>query len=113
MKHSLNPNSPAGDFSDANGDLNGDGYTNLEEYLNSLAAGGTQPPYSCSDSILADLNGDCQVNFTDFAEFAGAWMSGEAKGNLNGDADIDFEDAALFAADWLNCTRTPSSECWQ
>jgi hypothetical protein len=28
----LNPNDPA----DGNGDLNGDGYTNLEKYLNSL-----------------------------------------------------------------------------
>jgi hypothetical protein len=30
----LNPHSPAGDFSDANGDPDGDGYTNLEDYLN-------------------------------------------------------------------------------
>jgi hypothetical protein len=30
--HGLNPNDPA----DANGDVNGDGYTNLEKYLNSL-----------------------------------------------------------------------------
>jgi len=30
--HGLNPNDPA----DANGDYNGDGYTNLEKYLNSL-----------------------------------------------------------------------------
>jgi hypothetical protein len=30
--HGLNPNDP----SDANADLNGDGYTNLEKYLNSL-----------------------------------------------------------------------------
>ena len=34
--HGLNPNSPAGDFSDANADPDGDGYTNLEEYLNQL-----------------------------------------------------------------------------
>ncbi len=30
----LSPNSPAGDFSDANADPDGDGYTNLEDYLN-------------------------------------------------------------------------------
>ena len=30
--HRLNPN----DAADRNGDANGDGYTNLEEYLNSL-----------------------------------------------------------------------------
>jgi len=33
-----NPNSAAGDFSDSNGDPDGDGYSNLEEYLNWLAA---------------------------------------------------------------------------
>ncbi len=32
IAHGLNPNDPA----DANGDYNGDGYTNLEKYLNSL-----------------------------------------------------------------------------
>jgi hypothetical protein len=34
--HGLNPNSPAGDFSDSNGDPDGDGYTNLDDYLHSL-----------------------------------------------------------------------------
>ena len=33
----LNPNSAAGDFSDSNGDPDGDGYTNLEDYLTWLA----------------------------------------------------------------------------
>jgi len=41
--HHLNCNSPADDFSDANGDTNEDGFTNIEEYLNYLAAGETQP----------------------------------------------------------------------
>src|SRR5262249_34425767 len=36
--HGLNPNSPPGDFSDANADPDGDGFTNLEDYLNELAA---------------------------------------------------------------------------
>ena len=34
----LNPDSPSGDFSEANGDPDGDGYTRLEDYLNELAA---------------------------------------------------------------------------
>ena len=34
----LNPNSPPGDFSDSNGDPDGDGFTHLEDYLNWLAA---------------------------------------------------------------------------
>ncbi|BBO34842.1 hypothetical protein [Lacipirellula parvula] len=36
--HGLNPRSPAGDLSDANGDRNHDGYTNLEDYLSSVVA---------------------------------------------------------------------------
>lgn len=34
----FNPNSAAADFADSNGDPDGDGYTNLEDYLNWLAA---------------------------------------------------------------------------
>jgi hypothetical protein len=34
----LNPNSAPADFSDSNGDPDGDGYSNLEDYLNWLAA---------------------------------------------------------------------------
>ncbi|MDR3460335.1 MAG: T9SS C-terminal target domain-containing protein [Verrucomicrobiae bacterium] len=34
----LNPDSAPGDFSDSNGDPDGDGYSNLEDYLNWLAA---------------------------------------------------------------------------
>jgi hypothetical protein len=34
----LNPNSAPGDFSDSNGDPDGDGYSNLEDYLSWLAA---------------------------------------------------------------------------
>jgi hypothetical protein len=39
-QHALDPNSAVGDYSDANGDLDDDGYTNLESYLNDLAEGG-------------------------------------------------------------------------
>jgi hypothetical protein len=38
--HGLNPNSPPGDYADSNGDPDGDGFTNLEDYLNSLASSG-------------------------------------------------------------------------
>lgn len=41
----LNPNSTAGDFSDANADLVGDGYTELERYLNWLAV----PHFDCTN----------------------------------------------------------------
>jgi predicted ribosomally synthesized peptide with SipW-like signal peptide len=47
-----NPNSPAADFSDANADLDGDGYTNLEDYLNWTAA----PHYDCSAGGSIDID---------------------------------------------------------
>jgi len=102
----LNCNSPADDLSDANGDINGDGYTNLEEYLNYLAAGGTQPSYSCTASIDSDLDGDCQVNFLDFAILGSSWS------DIEGEAEFDFYDLAQFATEWLTCNRNPSTECW-
>ncbi|HTB84730.1 MAG TPA: hypothetical protein VK742_13830 [Candidatus Sulfotelmatobacter sp.] len=47
----LNPNSAPGDFSDANVDLVGDGYTELERYLNWLA----QPHYDCVNGTTLNV----------------------------------------------------------
>ena len=49
----LNPYSAAGEFSDANADLVGDGYTELDRYLNWLA----QPHYECTNgtAMIVDL----------------------------------------------------------
>jgi len=48
----LNTNSAAGDFSDANADLVGDGYTELERYLNWLA----QPHYDCTNGTPLNVD---------------------------------------------------------
>lgn len=48
----LSPNSAAGDFSDGNGDPDGDGYTNLEDYLNWLAA----PHVDCARNASVDVD---------------------------------------------------------
>ena len=48
----FNTNSPAGDFSDSNGDPDGDGYSNLEDYLNWMA----QPHYDCTNGTTLDLD---------------------------------------------------------
>lgn len=47
-----NPNSAPGDFSDSNGDPDGDGYSNLEDYLNWLAA----PHVDCARNSSADVD---------------------------------------------------------
>ncbi len=48
----LNPNSAPGDFSDSNGDPDGDEYTNLEDYLNWLAA----PHFDCTNGVPLDID---------------------------------------------------------
>ena len=48
----LNPNSPLGDFSDANGDPDGDGYSNLEDYLNWLSL----PHFECAAGASLDVD---------------------------------------------------------
>jgi hypothetical protein len=48
----LNPHSMPGDFSDSNGDPDGDEYTNLEDYLNWLAA----PHFDCTNGTPLDVD---------------------------------------------------------
>ena len=48
----FNPNSPAGNFSDSNGDPDGDEYTNLEDYLNWLAL----PHFDCTNGTPLDMD---------------------------------------------------------
>lgn len=48
----LNPHSPPGDFSDSNGDPDGDEFTNLEDYLNWLAA----PNFVCTNGVPLDID---------------------------------------------------------
>jgi len=50
--HGLNPHSPPGDFSDANGDLDGDEFTNLEEYLDWLA----RPHFECTNGVPIEID---------------------------------------------------------
>jgi hypothetical protein len=54
----------------------------------------------CTSTAASDLNGDCEVDFLDYAQLADAWAG-------------DLMDIAQFAADWLTCNRDPASECWQ
>ena len=56
--------------------------------------------YVCTGPIISDLDGDCEVDFLDYAQLADAWA-----GNLT--------EIAQFAIDWLRCNRDPASECWQ
>ena len=55
--------------------------------------------YVCSSPITSDLNGNCLVDFFDYALLADAWAG-------------DLLDMAQFVIDWLTCNREPQSECW-
>lgn len=110
--HGLNPNSSIGDFNDANGDTDGDGYTNMDVWLEYLAQGGTQfENYTCTAYIAADLDVNCKVDFLDYAAFAEGWLTQSALANLNGDANIDYLDVLQIADDWLKCNRIPLDSC--
>ncbi|HPU55369.1 MAG TPA: T9SS C-terminal target domain-containing protein [Verrucomicrobiota bacterium] len=50
--HGLHPDSAPGDFSDSHADPDGDGYTNLEDYLNWMAA----PHFDCTNGIPLDID---------------------------------------------------------
>jgi hypothetical protein len=90
--HGLNPNNPE----DRNNDLDGDGYTNLEEYLNSITD-------LQAAEYPGDFNGDLRVDFTDFIQFA--QMFDRSKGedgfdpifDFDGSGKVDFPDFITFA----------------
>jgi len=54
----------------------------------------------CTTPFASDLNGDCEVDFFDYALWSETWAGG-------------ITDIAEFAAEWLTCNRDPQSECWQ
>lgn len=89
----------AHDAADRNGDRDGDGYTNLEEYLNWL----------CTPAARADISRNCVVDLDDFILLAGAWGSCSGQGGWNpfvdiarpADGVVDLADLAVLAENWL------------
>lgn len=79
---------------------------NLYEFATEAGHTYTLTAYSCSTSIPSDLDSNCQVNISDFAVLAEAWMD-ETSGT-----GYDLVDLEKLAEDWLTCNRLPSSECW-
>lgn len=77
-----------------------DGYTNIEAYINWLPLGEPIP-------VRTDLNCDSNVDFIDFSQFAGHWLS--VYGSSLYDETCDFsdnnsisvEDLLYLAEDWL------------
>lgn len=95
LSRGLNPN----DAADRNDDRDGDGYTNLEEYLNWL----------CTPAARADMSRNCVIDLDDFALLAEVWgkTAGQAGWNKYRDiarpADgiIDLDDLTVLVENWL------------
>ncbi len=67
----------------------------------------------CITPFASDLNGDCEVDFLDYAQLADVWGSNPPRIDLNDDGYLNLLDIAKFATEWLTCNRDPASECWQ
>jgi hypothetical protein len=91
----LNPVSPGGDFSDSNADPDGDGYSNLEDYLNWVAAphpqfergGGPHAIHSRSSRFYRALPvqyNTCRLRSPDRSldRFTHRWTFGASSGQL-------------------------------
>jgi hypothetical protein len=84
---------------DRNYDRDGDGYTNLEEYLNWLV----------TPAARADMERDCIIDMKDFAVLAAAWGAQPGDSNWNpycdiarpADSVIDLLDLMVLVENWL------------
>jgi uncharacterized delta-60 repeat protein len=56
---------------------------------------------SCTSPFPADYDGNCKVNFTDFAMLAENWQE-----------STYFEDLAEFGEDWLECSFALQEDCF-
>jgi hypothetical protein len=86
---------------DAATDRDGDGYTNIEEYINWLPLEISLPPET-------ELNCDGIVNFLDFSDFALHYLKTYRhqwyydRYDFNNDREFSMADLSLIARDWLS-----------
>jgi hypothetical protein len=83
-------------------------------YLDDVILAGAAPV--CGDAAhphpVADINGDCRVNWHDAAAFAAQWAradctpgNGHCQGaDLDVDGTVDLADLVVMATEWLKCT---------
>jgi hypothetical protein len=114
QSNGLNPNS-----ADNNGDMDGDGYTNLEEYLNELAGNQqtttpqptspvTPVPTDPSTGLLGDVNNDGTITIVDALLIARYYVHldpdnfDRTKADVDCDGGIDIVDALLISRYYVN-----------
>lgn len=72
----FNTHSPVGDFSEANADPDGDGYTNLEDYLNWMGA----PRFECNSQAVVEV--DLPALSSGYSVSPGYTFSGSVNGTV-------------------------------
>ena len=72
----------------------------LEQYLVSVDAQLPVPNPNYGPGKSSDFNGDGQIDFVDFLEFARAYGSEEARFDLDNSGRVDFADFLRFVQDF-------------
>lgn len=56
---------------------------------------------SMAYGLTANFNGDCKVDFEDWAMLAASWQENDPNVELTNDSIIDYNDISVFASQWL------------
>jgi cyclophilin family peptidyl-prolyl cis-trans isomerase len=72
----------------------------------------------CAAKLTGDIDGNCSVNFDDFALLAADWLQSNSitacltaiVGDLNNDCEVNFEDFAMLAQNWFVVVSEPQCE---
>ncbi|MBK7403348.1 MAG: hypothetical protein IPJ41_01620 [Phycisphaerales bacterium] len=56
--------------------------------------------FACSDSCVADFNGDGNVNTQDVLAFLNAWNAGSSSADINGDGNVNTQDVLAYLNLW-------------
>jgi len=94
---------------DAACDLSVDSFGNVYVTGDSYGGSGTGEDYAtikytqhnyCTEAVEMDLNGDCKIDFKDFAILAEDWLGGN-----------DWLDLAMLTDKWLDCNFALQEDC--
>jgi len=91
LANGLDPDWPL----DAAGDLDGDGLSNLDEFV-----GGTDPNDAADPCLLGDVNLDGAVNFLDIRPFIALLTNGDfqKEADIDRSREVNFLDITPFIA---------------
>jgi alkaline phosphatase len=81
--------------------------TDVFQVMNAAATA----PFVCDPVMATDLDGNCKVDFGDYALMADSWGQSPPERDIVTDGTMNFLDLAELASDWLRCSRVPPGSC--